>query len=51
MSQPRRQLTAEIVRDIRASHPAESQRQLARRLGFNRRTINHVLTRRTWRHV
>jgi DNA-binding CsgD family transcriptional regulator len=47
----RRQLTAAMVREIRARHAQESQRQIARRLGFNRRTVSDVLSRRTWRHV
>lgn len=42
-------LTEDDVRAIRAS--SEGQLQLASRYGVARRTINHIINRRIWRHI
>jgi hypothetical protein len=44
-------LTEDVVRQIRALGDQFSQRELARRFGIHRRTIQGILHRRYWQHV
>lgn len=45
-------LTADKVLEIRRRHDeGESQSQLAREFGVGRRSIGHIVTLKTWRHV
>lgn len=44
-------LTEEQVREIRRRWPSETQQSLASEFGVGVMTVNHIVNRRTWKHI
>lgn len=48
---PNAKLSADVVREIRASRPQHSLREMAKRYGITKSSVCDIVSRRSWAHV